>query len=76
MYIAPPAFAHQHYWQLLAMFLSKIDWVSEQHWKEVLRFRSATESDGDDTDSELQADRSMISAYCAGLYIPSSPFKA
>ena len=76
MYIAPPAFAHQHYWQPLATFLSKIDRVSERCWKELLMFRSATEASGDDTDSELWADQSMILAYRADLYIPSSPFKA
>lgn len=73
-YVAPPPFAHQHYWQPLAMFLSKVDRVSERRWKEILMFGHA--SDDDDADSELRADQSTISAFRADLYIPSSPLKA
>jgi hypothetical protein len=57
------------------MFLSKIDRVSEQCWKEILMFRSA--ADDDDVDNQLQADQSTILAYHTDLYIPSSsPLKA
>jgi len=45
--------------------------VSERRWKLVLMIKSDESSD----DNE-EANESMLSAYCADLYIPVSPQKA
>jgi hypothetical protein len=70
-YIEAPIFAYKNYWRPLQQFLGNTDRVSERRWKLILNFK-----DGDnDTDKDLRADESMISAYRDDLYIPSSPQK-
>ena len=72
---APPPFSHQACWQPLSVFLGKVGLVSERRWKQIiLNFKKVV--DDEDMDVDLQADASMISAYQAEIYIPSSPMKA
>jgi len=73
----PPHFNHENCWKPLEDFLENLDKIKESRWKTILQFHKI--DDDDDTaanDHEKNADRSMISACRAGMYIPSSPLKA
>jgi len=53
-------------------FFGHVDRLSERCWGVILNVKS----DVEESDKDVCIDQSMISAYCADLYIPSSPLKA
>jgi hypothetical protein len=69
----PGKFTHEELWQMIQVFYGHIDRLSERHWKLALEFNR----DKCDNEEDIsRADTSMISAYCADLYIPESPQKS
>ena len=53
-------------------FFGHVDHLSERCWGLILDVKS----DVEESDEDVGVDQSMISAYRADLYIPSSPLKA
>ena len=73
-FVQPPKFGHENYWQPIQDFSNHIDRLSENRWACVLDFKGGN---GVEDDDEVEGgDRTMISAYRADFYIPSSPQKA
>ena len=64
-FVKPPLFDHNH-------FLRNLDHVKPEHWVAVLQFLDPNAINAAEGD---QGDRSMISAYRADMFIPSSPIK-
>ena len=52
-------------------FFGHVDRLSERRWGLILDVKS----DVEESDEDVGVDQSMISAYRADLYIPSSPLK-
>jgi len=72
--VAPPPFNHRNCWKLLGDFFANINKVKEQQWVSILCIQGPDE-DEMDGDSDTQVSKSMISAFHADMYIPSSPLK-
>jgi hypothetical protein len=68
-FVAPPHFTHENYWQPLDIFLSKVDSLSERQWARIM-------AGPEEAAENVQADRSMLSAFRADIYVPASPTKA
>jgi hypothetical protein len=62
------------YWQAFQVWLEKVDGLSERRWKHILLLGTIAHTK--DTDEDLRADESMISAYRVDIVIPCSPMKA
>ena len=58
----------------LGDFFANINTVKEQWWVSILHIQGPGE-DKMDGDSNTQVNKSMISAFHADMYIPSSPLK-
>lgn len=71
-YQQPPQFGHNEYWRPLQIFYGHVDRISENHWHCVL----ALGGNRNKSDEDLDANKSMISAYRGDFYVPSSPLKA
>ncbi|KIJ91410.1 hypothetical protein K443DRAFT_14424 [Laccaria amethystina LaAM-08-1] len=74
-FTAPPHFNHDNCWWPLQDFLKNIEKIKESRWKAILQFHCVDEDETVDNDDDKEANQSMISAYRAGMYIPSSPLK-
>jgi hypothetical protein len=68
-YVKPKPFAHEYVWHPLQIFLGHVDRISERRWRLILDSRK------NDSEEDIQADESMISAFRGELYIPLSPQK-
>ncbi|KAN0134486.1 hypothetical protein V8E53_007632 [Lactarius tabidus] len=64
---APSDFNHLTTWNSMKDFYKILGRVRESHWKQAMTFDSF-----DDDDMECRIDESMLSAYCADFYLPSS----
>ena len=78
LYTSPPHFNYDNCWKPLGDFFKNINKIKEDRWAMLLQVRSNNERDQDDMASDgdsVHGDQSMISAYCAEMYVPSSPIK-
>jgi len=73
-FVAPPPFNHKNCWKPLGDFFANVNKVKEERWVSILCTQGPDE-DETDSDSDTQANKSMISAFRADMYIPSSPLK-
>ena len=75
-FVMPPLFNQSNCWKPLGVFFANINKVKEDRWASILHIRG---SDGDEMDgynnTQAQVNESMISAFRADMYIPSSPLK-
>ena len=71
-FVQPSQFSHECSWQAMKTFFGHVDRLSERRWGLILDVKS----DVEESDEDVGVDQSMISAYRADLYIPSSPLKA
>ncbi len=71
-FVKPPLFDHNHCWRPLEDFFRNLNRVKPEHWVTLLQFFDPNVIDAAEDD---QGDRSMISAYRADMFIPSSPIK-
>ena len=75
-FVAPPLFNQRNCWKPLGDFFANINKVKEERWASILHIRGP---DGDemesDNDTQARVNESMISAFRADMYIPSSPLK-
>ena len=74
-FVAPPQFNHENCWGPLKDFFNNIDKVKEECWTAILQFRGVDEGGVSDANSDHLHERSMISAFHAGMYVSSSPIK-
>ena len=74
-FTAPPHFNHNNCWRPLQDFLKNIEKIKESQWKAVLQFHRDNEDKAVDNEYDKEANKSMISVYHVGMYIPSSPLK-
>jgi len=74
-FTAPPHFNHDNCWKPLQDFLKNIKKIKESRWKAILQFHCVDEDKTVDNNHDQEANQPMISAYHAGMYIPSSPLK-
>ena len=77
-YTSPPHFNYDYCWKPLRDFFKNIDKIKEDRWAMVLQVRSNNEGEQGDVASDgdsVHANQSMISAYRAEMYVPSSPIK-
>ena len=76
-FVIPPLFNQSNCWKPLGDFFANINKVKEDRWVSILL--SIRKPDGDEMDSDDNAqarvNESMISAFRADMYIPSSPLK-
>ena len=73
-FVAPPPFNHKNCWKPLGDFFANVNKVKEERWASILCTQGPDE-DEMDGDSDTRANESMISAFRADMYIPSSPLK-
>ena len=64
----PKVFNHQNIWSSMNDYYGILDGVGQSHWARALNF-----DDHDNTESH--ADESLLSAYRANFFVPSSPMK-
>jgi len=75
-FVAPPPFNQGNCWKPLGDFIGNINKVKEERWASILRIQGPDEDKTDvdsDTLGDTRANESMISAFRADMYIPSSP---
>jgi hypothetical protein len=73
-FVAPPPFNQKNCWKPLKDFFANINRVKEEWWASILHIQGPNE-DETDGDSDARANKSMISAFHADMYSPSSPLK-
>ena len=74
-FVVPPQINHKNCWGPLKDFFNNIDKVKEECWTAILQFHGVDKGGISDTSSDHLHEQSMISAFCAGMYVSSSPIK-
>ena len=74
-FVAPPQFNQKNCWKPLGDFFANINRVKEEQWASILCIQGPNEDSEMDGGGDARANESMISAFHADMYIPSSPLK-